>query len=124
MILIPGSFRPLVVRFSGTTTSTSVENVGSLFFPLTGRLGLRVESDAVNNPTTYNAAFPVIRGAIENTNNSLLQRIGYAVYLLYVTRKQVAHQVDISMELITQPDSTRFTTDVLLSLCRLRDWAI
>ncbi len=34
------------MRFSGTRTSTSVGNVGSLFFPLTGRLGLRVESNA------------------------------------------------------------------------------
>lgn len=79
---------------------------------------------AVNSPATYNAAFPTIRVAIENTNNAPLDRIGHAVYLLYCTRNQVAHQVDIGMELFTQPNSTRFTSDVLLSLCRLRDWAI
>jgi hypothetical protein len=78
---------------------------------------------AVKTPPTYTAAFPTIRNAIENTNNSPLERIGHAVYLLYATRNQVAHQVDIGMELFTQPDSTRFTSDVLLSLCRLKDWA-
>ena len=46
MSLIRGSCRPLAERFNGTKTSTSVGNVGSLFFPLTGRLGLRVESTA------------------------------------------------------------------------------
>lgn len=78
----------------------------------------------VNTPATYNTAFPAIRTAIENAALSKLERVGHAVYLLYATRNQVAHQVDIGMELFTTPDSTRFTSDVLLSLCRLKDWAV
>jgi hypothetical protein len=78
----------------------------------------------VNTPATYNTAFPPIGRAIENVASPKLERVGHAVYLLYATRNQVAHQVDIGMELFTQPDSTRFTSDVLLSLCRLRDWAV
>ena len=112
-----GDTRTLHPVLSSNFANSPVGNLAVKFAQLHGTY-------AVNNPTTYNAAFPTIRGAIENTNNSPLERIGHAIYLLYVTRNQVAHQVDIGMELFTEPDSTRFTSDVLLSLCRLRDWAI
>ena len=78
----------------------------------------------MNNPATYNQAFPRFeqRSRIRRNhhwNGSDTQSISSDA-----TRNQVAHQVDIGMELFTKPDSTRFTSDVLLTLCRLRDWAV
>lgn len=78
----------------------------------------------VSNPATYNAAFPTLRIVIEDAARPRRERVANAIYLLYATRNQVAHQVDLGMELFTQPASTRFTSDVLLALCRLRDWAV
>ncbi len=78
----------------------------------------------VSDPASYNAAFPPIRTAIQDASRPRRERVSNSIYLHYATRNQVAHQVDIGMELFTAPASTRFTSDVLLSLCRLRDWAV
>jgi len=112
-----GDTRTLHPLLSNNFNATPVGNLSAEFVRLHGIYG-------VNSPTTYNAAFPAIRTAIENAGFNRLERVGHTVYLLYATRNQVAHQVDIGMELFTQPESTRFTSDVLLSLCRLRDWAV
>jgi hypothetical protein len=112
-----GDTRTLHPLLSNNLAATPAGNLSAEFGRLHGIYG-------VNNPTSYNAAFPTIRRAIENPALTHLERIGHAVYLLYATRNQVAHQVDIGMELFTQPESTRFTSDVLLSLCRLADWIV
>jgi len=77
----------------------------------------------VNSTKTFNAAFPSIRGSIENQTLPRLTRISNAVYLFYATRNQVQHNVDRRMMFYRDPETAAFTSDVLLTLCRLDSWA-
>lgn len=76
---------------------------------------------AAKDTATINAAFPNIRKEIEQ-GEKWEDRIASAVYLLRANRNQVAHSVDDSMVLFTDPEAAKFTVDVLLSLCRVGGW--
>jgi hypothetical protein len=76
----------------------------------------------VKSTKTFNAAFPMIRAAIENPNFLSLERVSNALYLFYATRNQVQHHVDRRMILYKDVETSIFTADVLLTLCRLDSW--
>jgi hypothetical protein len=112
-----GDNRPLHPVLSKNFHGTPLGDISGEFVRFHGVYG-------VNSPATLNVHFPAIRAAIENPALGRLERVSSAAHLVYATRNQVAHQVDMGMELFTRLDSTRFTSDVLLSLCRLRDWEV
>jgi hypothetical protein len=92
-------------------------SVSTRFDQLHGQYG-------VNDTATFNAAFPTIKATIENPGSGDFERVCQAVYLLYATRNQVAHKIDAGMVLFTDIEAAKFTTDVLLTLCRLGGWTI
>jgi hypothetical protein len=82
---------------------------------------LHANTHKVIDSTTFEAAFPNIRKEIEH-GATWEDQIANAVYLLRATRNQVAHSVDDSMVLFTDPKAATFTVDVLLSLCHVEGW--
>ncbi|AMV34671.1 hypothetical protein VN12_21275 [Pirellula sp. SH-Sr6A] len=77
----------------------------------------------VHNTATFNMYYPAIKADIENAGLTKIERIAHAAHLLYVTRNQVQHHVDRRLILYKNIEEAKFTSDVLLSLCRLSAWA-
>ena len=75
------------------------------------------------NTTNYNAHYTDIKKDILDANLSRLDRVTHAAHLLYATRNQVQHHVNQKLILYKSLDEAKFTSDVLLSLCRLSAWA-
>lgn len=71
----------------------------------------------------FNTHYPSICDGITDSHLSKLERIGHAVHLLYAARNQVQHHIDRRLVLYKNLDEAKFTSDVLLSLCRLSAWA-
>lgn len=77
----------------------------------------------IHDTTSYNASYPDIKKDIQDTNLTARERVAHAAHLLYATRNQVQHHVDRKLILYKSVDEAKFTSDVLLSLCRLSAWA-
>jgi len=78
----------------------------------------------VKDTKKFNRAFTSLRKSILNPKLSKAERVANAVYLLYATRNQVQHHVDMTMVIYRRPEAARFLVDVLLSLCSLDSWTI
>jgi hypothetical protein len=77
----------------------------------------------VHNTATFNAHYPAIKSDVLDAAKPKLERISNAVHLFYVTRNQVQHHIDRKLVLYENVDEAKFTSNVLLSLCRLSSWA-
>lgn len=75
----------------------------------------------VSDSATFDAAFNIIRAGVES-GTTWEERIANTVYLLRATRNQVAHSVDDSTVLFSDPEAAKFTVDALLSLCHVEGW--
>jgi hypothetical protein len=78
----------------------------------------------VKDTPTFNAAFRTIEQAIKTSTNPHFEKVCQCVYLFYATRNQVAHKLDAAMVLYTDIEAAKFTTDVLICLCRLGAWTV
>jgi len=97
-------------------TATQRGNISVL---IAGYIGAR----NTNNTKKFNTHYPTIRDGINDTNLTKLERIAHAVHLLYATRNQVQHHIDRRLILYKSVEEAKFTSDVLLALCRLSSWA-
>lgn len=77
----------------------------------------------IHNTATYNAHYADIKKDILNTALSKRERVAHAAHLLYATRNQVQHHVDRRLILYKSIEEAKFTSDVMISLCRLSAWA-
>lgn len=77
----------------------------------------------VHTSAQFNTHYPDIKKDILDDAKPKLERIAHAVHLLYVTRNQVQHHIDRRLILYKSIDDAKFTSDVLLALCRLSSWA-
>lgn len=72
--------------------------------------------------TNYETHFDTILSIIRDNSRPDRERIAHALYLLGVTRNQVAHRLDKSTKLFKQLEDAKFVCDVFLSLCHIDGW--
>ncbi len=77
----------------------------------------------IHNTVTYNTHYLDIKKDIRDTTLMKRERVAHAAHLLYATRNQVQHHIDRKLILYKSIDEAKFTSDLLLSLCRLSAWA-
>lgn len=77
----------------------------------------------VSNTASYNTHYPDIKNGILDTTLSKRERVTHAAHLFYATRNQVQHHIDRKLIIYGSIDEAKFTSDVLLTLCRLSAWA-
>lgn len=77
----------------------------------------------VKDGTAYNAHFKTIMGILHAPVRPELERIGHAVYLVGVTRNQVAHSVDKTLILYQDITAAQDVTDLLFAMANLDGWA-
>lgn len=77
----------------------------------------------VKNGPSYDAHFKTIMSIVRDASRPELERVGHAVYLLGVTRNQVAHSVDETLILYRDVSAARDVTDLLFALANLDGWA-
>ena len=70
----------------------------------------------------YEKHFDAILREIRDNTKPRFDRLCHALYLLGVTRNQVAHRLDKSTKLFKQLDDARYLADLFLALCRVDDW--
>jgi hypothetical protein len=70
----------------------------------------------------YENHFDTILSIIRDNARTDRERIGHALYLLGVTRNQVAHRLDKTTKLFKQLADAKYVCDVFLSLCHIDGW--
>ena len=71
----------------------------------------------------YNAHYKTIMGVVRDRARPELDRVGHAVYLLGITRNQVAHSVDQTLILYQDVTAAQDVTDLLFAMANLDGWA-
>ena len=76
----------------------------------------------VKDGPRYNAHYKTIMGIVRDRARPELERVGHAVYLLGVTRNQVAHSVDQTLVLYQDITAAQDVTDLLFAMANLDGW--
>lgn len=95
-----------------------------------GPLGdIKPEADAANRTpnkihdwNSFNNHYPALEAVVQDTTKPILTRVAHAALIAGVVRNQIQHGIEKRCHLFSDRAMALFVIDVLMSLCRLREW--
>ncbi len=104
----------LLQGFNNTAYGKLTSEINSLH----GRYDISQERAIAN----YEKHFDSILQEVRDDTKTIISRLSHALYLLGVTRNQVAHRLGQGTKLFKQLEDARFLVDLFLTLCRTSEW--